>query len=170
MTVVRRLDPADLEDLVAIRREALITDPCAFSASPNSDLGLDREFIRSSMSETSTQAYFGAYDGQLVGMTGVFRYPKEKEAHKAGVWGMYVRPSHRGQGHGAALLAAAVDFARSLPGVTQLCLCVSETAGVAMGLYDRFGFVTWGREPAALKVDGVAVDVRHMVLELDENH
>jgi hypothetical protein len=37
-----------------------------------------------------------------------------------------------------------------------------------MGLYDRFGFVTWGREPAALKVDGVAVDVRHMVRALNE--
>ncbi len=166
--MIRRLDETDLEVLIAIRREALVTDPRSFTASPGSDPGLDHEFVRASMAEKSTQAYLGAFDPDLIGMAGVYRYSKEKERHRAGVWGMYVRPSHRGRGHGSALLAAAIDFGRSLSGVTHLCLCVSETADAAMHLYERFGFITWGREPAALKVDGVLVDVRHMVLALNE--
>ena len=168
--MIRRLDETDLDVLIAIRREALVTDPRSFTASPGSDLGLDHEFVRASMAETSTQAYLGAFDPDVIGMAGVYRYPKEKERHRAGVWGMYVRPSHRGRGHGSALLAAAIDFARSLSGVTHLCLCVSETADAAMHLYERFGFVTWGREPAGLEVEGEVLTVRHMALELDEDH
>lgn len=167
--MIRRLDETDLDDLIAIRREALVTDPRSFTASPASDRGLDRDFVLSSLAETSTQAYLGAFDSEMIGMAGVYRYPKEKERHRAGVWGMYVRPSHRGRGHGSALQAAAIDFARSLSGVTHLCLCVSETADAAMHLYERFGFVAWGREPAGLKVEGEVMTVRHMVLELDED-
>ena len=167
--MIRRLDEFDLDVLIDIRREALVVDPRSFTASPGSDLGLDHDFVRTSMAETSTQSYLGAFDPELIGMAGVYRYSKEKERHRAGVWGMYVRPSHRGRGHGSALLAAAIDFARSLSGVTHLCLCVSETADAAMHLYERFGFVTWGREPAALRVDGEMVDVRHMVLTLNED-
>ncbi len=168
MNMFRRLDQADLDILVAIRREALTTDPRSFSASPKSDLGLDREFVQSSLAETSTQFYVGAFDGDLVGMTGVYRFPKEKENHKAGVWGMYVKPTHRGRGFGAGLLEAAIDSARSMDGVTHLYLCVSETADSARRLYERFGFISWGLEPASLQVEGEPVDVRHMVLALDE--
>lgn len=149
--MIRRLEEPDIESLVTLRREALVSDPFAFSSSPDTDVGLDPEFLRKAMRNTSAQGMFGAFeDGALVGMAGVYRQDKAKEAHKAGVWGMYVRPAHRGRGLGRELLSAAIEFARSLPGVTHLHLSVSETAPAALRLYQSMGFVTWGTEPGAL--------------------
>jgi GNAT superfamily N-acetyltransferase len=165
--MIRRLDETDLEQLLAIRREALDTDPSAFSASPESDLGLDPEFVRTSLARRSSEAVFGAFcDGDLVGMTGVYRERNQKEHHKAVVWGMFVRPSERGKGLGRALLDDAIQFAESLPGVTYVHIAVSENANSALRLYEAAGFTTWGVEPASLVVDQVQIAVNHMVLEL----
>jgi ribosomal protein S18 acetylase RimI-like enzyme len=149
--VIRLVQEADMEALLAIRREALTNDPAAFSASVASDL----------------HAVFGAFRGNdLVGMTGVYRHRTEKERHKAVVWGMYVRRTHRGAGLGRALLAEAVRFARSLAGVTHLHLSVSESARSAQNVYEAAGFAAWGIEPASLYVNGEFITVRHMVLDL----
>ena len=165
--MIRRLEEPDIESLLPLRREALLSDPFAFSSSPETDVGLAPQFLRKAMRNTAAQAMLGAFeDDSLVGMVGVYRQDKQKEAHKAGVWGMYVRPAHRGQGLGRALLSAAIEFASSLDGVTHLHLSVSETAPAALRLYESMGFVTWGTEPAALQVDGRSVAIRHMILVL----
>jgi ribosomal protein S18 acetylase RimI-like enzyme len=165
--MIRRLHEADIESLLAIRREALNNDPETFSASPATDVGLDPDFVRRSLASPDTQATFGAFqDGTLVGMVGVYREEGEKEHHKAVLWGMFVSPSRRGAGLGRALIAEAVGFARSLPGVTHVHLEVSEIADAARRLYEAAGFQTWGIEPESLVVDGSPVAARHMVLEL----
>jgi GNAT superfamily N-acetyltransferase len=165
--MIRRLDDSDLEQLLAIRREALDTDPTAFSASPESDVGLDPEFVRASLARRSSEAIFGAFrDSDLVGMTGVFRERNQKEEHKAVVWGMFVRPAERGHGFGGALLDSAIRFAESIKGVTHLHIAVSENASSALRLYEAAGFTAWGVEAASLIVDQVPVAVTHMVLEL----
>jgi RimJ/RimL family protein N-acetyltransferase len=64
-------------------------------------------------------------------------------------------------------MAAAIAFARALPGVRQVHLCVSSPAAAV--LYQRLGFRTWGVEPAAMIVDGTLVDEKHMVLDLRED-
>lgn len=161
---------ADLGDLLAIRREALERDPCAFSADAASDVGLDADFMRSALGRRDEQAIFGAFDGEtMVGIVGVRRLPSVKEAHKALLWGMYVRDSARGEGLGRTLLDAAVGFAGSLPGVSHLHLSASATAVAARHLYRNAGFVTWGVEAAALQVDGRQIDVHHMALDLAEH-
>ena len=169
MALIRRLQELDIEGIVALRREALINEPEAFSASPGSDHGQDIEFLRRTLNEPTTQAIFGAFDPDLLAMVGVYREKGEKLAHKAGVWGMYVRREHRGRGFGAALLDMAVQFARSMPGVTHLHLGVSESALAARSLYERAGFHAWGTAPADLQVNGHLVDVHYMVLLLGES-
>jgi len=165
--MIRRLQESDLEDLLALRREALAHDPTAFSASPESDVGLDPGFMQASLADSSSQTVLGAFrDATLVGMTGVHRLENEKERHKAVLWGMYVRPSSRRTGLGRALLSEAIRFASALSGVTHLHLSVSENASVAERMYAAEGFTTWGVEPASLVVDGRAVAVKHMILDL----
>ena len=75
----------------------------------------------------------------------------------------------RGRGHGAALLAAAIQHARSLVGVSHLHLSVADTPVTARRLYERAGFLIWGTEPAALVVDGSTVDVHHMARLLESD-
>jgi ribosomal protein S18 acetylase RimI-like enzyme len=89
-----------------------------------------------------------------------------KGAHKAHLWGLYVKPAHRSSGIGRALVRAAIDFARSLDGVSHVHLAVSERASNAVALYQSLGFVVWGVEPAALRVGSQDISEQHMVLSL----
>jgi GNAT superfamily N-acetyltransferase len=100
-------------------------------------------------------------------MVGLLRERALKARHLATIWGMYVTAAARGKGVGAALLGAAIERARSWPGVVQLQLAVSTGAPEAHRLYRRLGFREWGLEPRALQHNGTFVDERHMLLRLD---
>ncbi|UCF69367.1 MAG: GNAT family N-acetyltransferase [Acidobacteriota bacterium] len=164
---VRILRPEEAPALVALRREALESCPQAFASSLDDDRGLSIEYMQEAMSKTAQMTVFGLFDGgTLTGMTGLFREPKSKACHKAHIWGMYVRPGVRRRGGGMRLLNAAIDHARSWSGVVQVHLSVSESARAAQALYQRAGFVEWGREPRALRWQGEFLDERHLVLDL----
>lgn len=170
--VTRALTPDDAEAFLAIRREALAGEPLAFLSSPEDDVAATIEAARDRLGRAPDAAVFGAFASGLVGLVGlvgivgVYREQKMKAAHRAHVWGMYVRPEHRGRGLGAALLQAAVDHARDLPGVMQLHLGATAAAPGARRLYERLGFRRWGTEPRYLSHDGRIVDCDQFVLDL----
>ncbi len=91
---------------------------------------------------------------------------QRKGAHKASLWSLYVVPGARSTGLGRALVVAALDFAASLEGVTHVYVSATERAPEAMALYASLGFITWGVEPAALRVGDIAVSESHMVRTL----
>jgi ribosomal protein S18 acetylase RimI-like enzyme len=164
---VRVLGLPDAEAFIALRREALESEPIAFSADPAADRVQDPAFLRARLLDPAENAVLGAFAPGLVGAVGIYRDPGRKAAHKAHVWGMYVRPAWRGRGAGAALLSAAIACARGFAGVRQVQLGVSETAQDALRLYRRHGFTVWGTEPAALQHAGQLVAEHHMVLALE---
>lgn len=164
--MIRPITATDVDAFIAIRREALVSTPAAFGSSPEEDRGLQREFLLEAIANPEYQVMLGAFEVELVGIAGVARQTTVKSRHKALLWGMYVRPGQRGRGVGAALLEAAIATARSMPGVTHLQLTVSSSAPAAARLYRRLGFVTWGTEPAALKVGDSLHDDDHMMLLL----
>jgi ribosomal protein S18 acetylase RimI-like enzyme len=148
-----------------IRSEALEDAPVAFGSSPSDDRARSPEFLREALASTD-QAIFGAFMPALVGVAGLYRDRSVKGAHKAHLWGLYVKPAFRSSGVGRALVRAAIDLARSFDGVTQVHLAVSERAPNASALYQSLGFVVWGVEPAALRVGGQDLSEQHMVLSL----
>lgn len=84
---IRRLRAEDAASLVALRREALETDPLAFGASTDDDRGLSLEFVRSSLADHQEQAVLGAFEGDhLTGMVGVIRAAKVKQRHPGSIW------------------------------------------------------------------------------------
>jgi ribosomal protein S18 acetylase RimI-like enzyme len=96
-------------------------------------------------------AAFGGFLGQeLVGTVALEFATKPKTRHKGLVIGMYVRPETRGTGTGRALLQAAVEYARMMPGIHLLSLTVTEGNESALKLYRSFGFETFGIEPMAI--------------------
>ena len=103
---------------------------------------------------------------ELVAALGVGRNRRAKFAHRAFVWGVFVEPAHRRRGHGAALLAKAIELARQWPGIDYLDLAVSDGSPEALSLYERFGFRVWGTEPEATEVAGRRYDEHHMTLRL----
>jgi len=165
---VRLLTVVDADAFMALRAVALAAEPLHFGAAAQTDRFRDPVVARELLARGPAAPVFGAFDGeQLVGSVGLVRVEAHKSAHRATVWGMYVAPSQRGRGTGAALLAAAIAHARTWPGVDWLQLDVSAVAPAAVRLYERCGFVTWGREPDGLRADGRSTDVLHMALRLE---
>jgi ribosomal protein S18 acetylase RimI-like enzyme len=166
---IRRLSVEDASVLVALRREALETEPLAFAASLTDDFALMIEPVRAFLGTPDTQAVYGAFDGsQLVGMIGLLKATKLKQRHKAMIWGMYVQPRHRRGGLGHALLNGAIEQARAWS-VDQLQLSVTEPGTAAKHLYEAAGFRIWGTEPRSLHWNGRFVTEYHLTLDLSNS-
>jgi len=166
--LVRSLTASDTAAYIALRREMLDDSPWAFSSSPQDDQGLNPAFIAERLAQPG-QAIVGAFDGagRLVGSAGLRRHTSLKMAHRAHVWGVYVTPAARSRGTATKIFAHLFEVARSWHGVTSLGLSASVRSEAARLLYERLGFVAWGREPGAIVIDGEACDEIHMVKFLD---
>lgn len=164
--MIRELRDADAESYVALRRQGLLEAPLAFGASPEDDMAASAEALRDRLRQGREWVILGAFQDGLIGAVGLMRDRHVKASHKAHVWGMYVAPSHRGQGVGAGLLQAALQHARTLTGVAWVHLAVTSAAPQAQRLYERAGFEVWGTEPEALRHEGRAVVEYHMALSL----
>lgn len=156
------LRPDDASDYVAIRREMLLDAPWAFLASPGQDRGSDVEKVRASLERSDAAIAAVREDNRLVAVAGVAREEAIKRRHIAVIWGVYVRPAFRGRGLARAVVEATFGFAGSCDGVASVHLAVSEHAPVARRLYESMGFVQWGYEPDAVRIDGRSFGEHHM--------
>jgi len=164
--VVRDLSPGEAGAYVRLRREMLAEAPWAFASSEQDDVGCDEAFLVARLGERG-QAIVGAFAGaELVGAAGLFLAKHRKMAHRARVWGVYVRPAYRGRGVARSVLERVIEVARTWEGVSSVGLSVSERAEAAARLYARLGFVAWGCEPDALRVEGRGYAEIHMVRAL----
>jgi RimJ/RimL family protein N-acetyltransferase len=125
--------------------DAFISTPEERAAEPES------WWLRRVADPTGSSAAFGAFhDGSLVGTITIEFSPRPKTRHKAHLIGMFVRESYRGLGAGAALVHAALAFARARPEVRLITLTVTEGNAPAIGLYERCGCRVFGTEPMAI--------------------
>jgi putative acetyltransferase len=81
--------------------------------------------------------------GRVIGQLSIQREPGPVNRHVASL-GVAVAPDRRGLGVGSALMAAAIDWARTM-GVEKLALSVYPENVRAHGLYRKFGFLEEGR-------------------------
>lgn len=168
---VRAVHPSEAEALRALRQRALREEPHAFLSSEaegeRRGLAEWRENLAGKWGGPE-QWVLGAYRGaELVGMAGCLRGERDKERHKASVWGMYVAPEARGLGLGRALLGEALARMRALEGVLQVQLSVTAGNAPALALYRGLGFRDYGREPRAMQVGEDFLDEVYLVLALD---
>ena len=106
---------------------------------------------------------FGALDeqGRLCGVAGLSVGAREKEAHKATLFGVYVPPTCRGQGIGAQLVQAVLYEARARQ-VRLVQLTVTRGNAAAERLYAAQSFEVFGVEPMALRLGELFWDKVHM--------
>jgi RimJ/RimL family protein N-acetyltransferase len=100
----------------------------------------------------------------MVGVAGLGRENLRKLSHKAFLWGVYVTPDMRGLRISRMLIAEALEFARSVPGVTQVNLTANATSTAAIKIYTSLGFREFGLEQDSLMIDGDLYDEVHMSL------
>ena len=121
---------------------------------------------RLSADPTEAVTIGGFVKDELIATIGVFRAKAAKCRHSATIWGVYVRRDKREAGRGRAMMEAAITAARAMPGVERLQLSVNAANEPARRLYEELGFVTWGIERDAFRVDDQQVEEVHMALAL----
>ena len=167
--IIQRLTDHDVEAFRELRLRALKENPEAFGASYEEVAAQHLSIMAQRLQPSDAAAYnfiLGVFDGALVGMVGFRREQSAKSRHKGVIWGMYVAGEARGRGVGRPLIGQAVAKARTQPGLEQITLAVVTTNEAARQLYLSLGFVVYGVEPRALKVDGRYLDEDLMVLSL----
>ena len=166
---IRRLTPEDATSFQTFRLVALQDTPAAFGSSFEEERDFPTSVIESRLAVKSDRGPFGAFEGnELVGLVALGRENLKNHAHKALVWGMYVKPECRGKGIAKALLRETLSLARSVPEVLQVNLSVNASNVSAIGLYESFGFKTFGHEPGAMRINGELHDELHMCLSLTD--
>ncbi|MCP3385176.1 MULTISPECIES: GNAT family N-acetyltransferase [unclassified Bradyrhizobium] len=168
--MIRLLTPADAPLYRAIRLEALAAHPEAFTSTFEREQEKPLAWFEERL---TTSDVFGTFIAdELVGTAGFRREDGAKIAHKAVLWGMYVRPGARKSGT-ARLLVDAVA-AHAAQRVEQLHLAVVSENLPALRLYAAAGFVEYGRGVKALKHNGRYYDETLMALffdpEIRRNH
>jgi RimJ/RimL family protein N-acetyltransferase len=161
---VRRLETSDSPLYRDIRLEALKQNPEAFGSTFERENEQPLSWFEAVVGRSDI---FGVFlDGTLAGIAGYVAQESSKQAHKAVLWGMYVRSAARNSGLGKKLVAAVLSHARGRVEMIQLTV-VSENEA-ARRLYTALGFVEYGCERRALKQDGRYYDEVLMVNFLDE--
>ena len=161
--------PEDAADYRALRLRGLKEHPDAFTSSYEEAVTKTLASTLERLRVEGPEAVYGAFvDGGLAGVVGLAREPREKNRHKANVFGMYVAPEQARRGVGAALLHYIVDEAMRQSGIAQLVLTVTETNIAAHTLYETFGFRSFGVEPRAIRVGDTYFAKNHMILFLDQ--
>ena len=164
---IRVLVPRDAAAFQALRLQALREDPVAFAASYEDERDTPMAIVAERLQPGADRAIVGAFDGrQLVGLAAWHREEMRKLQHKGFVWGVFIAPSHRGRGLARRLLEAVIALARQAEGIRQLNLTAYADNRPALALYQSLGFEVYGRESAAICVDGTLHDDLHMSLRL----
>jgi RimJ/RimL family protein N-acetyltransferase len=163
--MIRLLTPADAALYRPVRLEALVTNPEAFASSFEREQEKPLAWFEERLAASDV---FGAFIAdELVGTAGFWREDGAKTAHKAVLWGMYVRPQARKSGTGRLLVDAVAAHAATR--VEQLHLAVVSENEAALRLYKAAGFVEYGCEVKALKVGDKYYDETLMALFFDES-
>jgi len=148
---IRRLLAADAALYRDIRLEALRLSPEAFGSAFETESVHPVGWFAERLERGA--AISGAFrGGELAGIAGLVVAEGPKRQHKGMLVGMYVRQAARGAGVGRRLVDAVLDFAALSVELVQLI--VVEGNEPALRLYQGAGFVAYGVEKHALKVDG----------------
>jgi len=164
---IRLLGPDDAPTFQVLRLQALVADPVAFASSYEEERDTPLAVVAERLRALPDRAIVGAFDaGRLVGLAAWHREEMRKLQHKGFVWGVFVAETHRRRGVARALMNAVIAHARHAGGIRQLNLVAHAANDAAVALYESLGFAVYGREPAAICVDGLLHDDLHMSLRL----
>jgi len=147
---VRPFRPEEADVLRSLRLEALADNPPAFAERLEVALAMGGEDFSAPLARGEMWGVFA--DGEAMAMAGFGRFTGANVDHKAMIWGVYVRPQGRGSGVADQLFEALFTHAREV-GVEILELGVGAFNRRAVRFYERMGFVSFGLEPAAVKLD-----------------
>src|SRR5260370_42365518 len=123
---IRRLETWDAALYRDIRLEALQQNPEAFGSTFERENAQPLSWFEAAVGRSDIFAAF--LDGTLAGIAGYVAQETTKQAHKALLWGMYVRSAARNAGVGKGLVAAILSPLRGRVELVRL-MSVTEHQG-----------------------------------------
>jgi RimJ/RimL family protein N-acetyltransferase len=166
MVYLRQLLPTDAAAFKALRIFSMQESPKSFGSSVTEEEQRSLESIEA-MFSSPLHYRVGVFDAdKLVASAGSVRLSREKTKHKADIFGVYVLPEYRGKGLSRQMMQSIIERAKQTDGLETLLLAVTEGNNAAHWLYSSLGFLEYGREPDALRVNGEPVAEIFMRLEL----
>jgi len=150
--VIRETDLAAFREL---RLEALREHPEAFGTDYAEELRqpesvwIDR--IKNGIDNPQGCTVLAESGGELAGMAGTFRDNRAKVRHSAVIWGVYVRPKHRGKKVSERMIAELLNWCRSND-LRIVRLTAVTCNGAAIRCYLRCGFVICGISPEEIRI------------------
>ena len=167
---LRELSTVDAEAYYHLRLEALQKEPESFAESPGEFTSNSIETIRKQIDDWKQLGAFaiGAFypGNELIGMVGVYRYPREKTKHRGKVWGVFITENYRGTGISKQIFKSVIQKAKKSKDFVQLELEVGVNNITALHLYKTLGFEICGRQLRALKVEHTYIDEYLMVMKI----
>ncbi|ALC90766.1 hypothetical protein AM500_13945 [Bacillus sp. FJAT-18017] len=163
---IRTLKAGDASEYQKLRLEELKLHPEAYASSYEEEAARTVEFFEKRLSELESVTLGAFVNGQLAGSVTLFPETKKKLKHRVNLVAMYVAPDFRKSGTGKALVQAALEKAKVIPGASHIYLAVTSTNIPAKKLYLSCGFETFGVDAQALNIDGNFYSEDLMVLKL----
>lgn len=165
---IRKLSSEDAETYWDLRLEALQQNPEAFATTYEDALSRVNPLKRvASNLSAEDSATLGAFiDNVLVGVMTIAEEGATKLRHRANLLAVYVTPRVRGKRVGTALLEEVIEYSKQLSHVEKINLTVVSTNEAAIKLYETVGFVSFGHEYRAMKMNDTYVDEIYMSLAL----
>ena len=169
ITIARaeKLRSADLHDLCDAA-EAAIRDGGGFGWLTPPPPELMERYWRGVVLIPERVLLVGRIDGVIGGAVQLFRPPanNEAQAHAATLTMLFVTPWARRHHLGEALVCGAIEYAHNL-GAKTLNLDVRETQQPALALFEKLGFVRWGRHPRYAEVGGAPIAGYYLYCDLN---
>jgi RimJ/RimL family protein N-acetyltransferase len=161
-----KLSPLESGLYRAIRLECLRDFPQNFGSTYEEQVALPKlaweEFIEQHSPDKFT---IGAFDGDtIIGICSVNLETRKKTRHVGEIIQMYVKPEYSGRKIGLQLIETTIAEAFGVPHVEQLVLSVVTTNIPANRVYEKAGFVEYGKLKHHFKTGNEYADQRMMVL------
>lgn len=151
---IRKLTTNDFDEWKQVRLEAVKNQPESFGESYNNIVEQDSEWFKKSLANGTTFAKI--IEDNIAGLAGTFTMKPGNMKHRAVLFGLYVKPEHRGKKIAEALINHIIEYVK--PYHTQLQATVTTNNEVAIALYKKHGFEIYGTDSNVLLIDGSYYD------------
>lgn len=106
-------------------------------------------------------------DDKLIGGSDIHRSNKKFDRH-VGIFGITIAKDFRGEGIGSMLMSAVMKEAmQNIPSLSLISLALFGNNETARSMYEKFGFVEYGRLPKGIVHKGEYVDHVYMYKDLE---
>lgn len=154
--IYRQLGPADLAAYRQVRINCLEQYPDNFGTTVQEEknaavLKLDRSITHADDHHFTMGAFITG--NGLIGICGFLAETRKKTQHRGEIVQMFVDPGYKGQGIGMALLQQVIEKAFCSEQIEQIILSAVFENEKAIKLYERAGFIEYGRLANYFKSD-----------------